>query len=377
MKSYSKVFCTVLLTFCFNQSLQAQEPKIISEKINENTYILFGGRGLGANVGLSVGQDGILLIDSMNASSSEKLLAAIRVISDKPIRYILNTHGHADHVGGNQFFANLGAVIISHENTQYFDAISDIKVSDGFSLEFNDETFSAHYMIGHSDSDLAIHLANSDILFLGDTFTNTWHPTATGAGLKSELDATELAIELSSTETVVVPGHGILDNLYGLERNKQLAKAWFKRVGQLVRNKVELDAMASDPELNRLRKVFVEKSDRFETIPESMFKRFIERTLSSDYVAPFPMREADLQLYVGSYRTKADENIKVIERNGALIVSMIGMFTEEIIPLSESVFHIRSSLGGRYEFALNSKGEVDSILRIAGEDRLEGVRITP
>ena len=88
---------------------------IKTHKVAEGIYAL---EGEGGNIGVSVGDDGIFLIDDQNAPLTEKILAAIRAISDKPIRFLLNTHWHADHTGGNENFGKAGTLIIAHDNAR-------------------------------------------------------------------------------------------------------------------------------------------------------------------------------------------------------------------------------------------------------------------
>src|SRR5262245_11900943 len=97
------------------QSLDFSAIDIQTVRVADGLYVLMGGPAQG-NIAVSVGSDGILLVDSMYAPMHQKILAALGRISDRPIRYVVNTHLHGDHTAGNEALARLGAVIISHEN---------------------------------------------------------------------------------------------------------------------------------------------------------------------------------------------------------------------------------------------------------------------
>ena len=119
--SYNKIisiFTGLILCICLSNT-QAQlkfdfdKIEIKSQKVRRNIYML---EGLGGNIGLSVGVDGAFIIDNQFAQLTEKIVAAIRNITDKEIRFLVNTHFHGDHTGGNENFARMGALIFAHEN---------------------------------------------------------------------------------------------------------------------------------------------------------------------------------------------------------------------------------------------------------------------
>ncbi len=353
--------------------LFADEPSIGIHKIDEKLYVLLGGSGQGAHVGLRIGDEGLLLIDSMHAHSHEKLVAAIRSISDKPVRYVIATHEDADHIGGSAAFAAMGATVISHANTRYSDAFGQLRVDGDFTLEFDGEDIQVRHVVAHSFADLLIYFPDRDTLFLGDTFTNNYHPYAFARGLDSELAANDLARSLAGPDTVIVPGHGYVDGRDGLDRYRRNVVAWYERVGELAGNDAALAEMLADRKLASLRDEFVK--DRVPPVlPNDRYERFLHRTLSSQFVPAQAMPMDVLQSYEGAYCMPDGRVIEVLWTPAGLMARMRGGFIEELLPIAEQTFHIRTSLGGRYRFDATASGEVSSLTRSVGDLRIEASR---
>lgn len=370
-------FATIILyVFLINSIAYGQktEPEIRIEPITDNLFVLLGGNGLGAHVGVSIGEDGILLVDTMRSHSAEKLFEAIRTVSDKPIRFVINTHSHADHTGGNEFFSKQGATIIGHRNSIYSPVHSDMRVNDGFSMVFNSEEIRFRHVAAHTSNDLVVYFADSDLLFLGDTFTNVWHPTASTFGLASETAAMDLALGLCTEKTVIVPGHGFLDRCDSLSRSRSNTEDWYARMAQLVRKRKTPEDMMTDPELNRLRDLFVAKRLPPE-LPDARFRRFIDRTLSADFIATYPVMTSELTQFAGRFRSDNGEPIEIALHNDQLVARKKGAFVEQLVPLSSTMFHVRASLEGRYEFTIDRDGNVKRLMRTVGDLGISATRM--
>lgn len=352
----------------------ASEPQIKTQKINDSLYVLYGGQGQGAHVGVSVGEDGVLLVDSMHAASNQKLLEAIRKITDKPIRYVINTHQDSDHSGGNKFFSSMGATVISHMNFKYTSVPSDMKVGEDFSMSFNGDDISLHPIWAHSSGDIVVRFSNSNVLFLGDIFTNTWHPTAIRRGLESELEASDLALSLCDTGTKIVPGHGLIDKCEALNENKRRAHLWFDRVGQLSALGQNAAQIMSDPEVSKLRALFAQRRNP-PVIADRGFKRFVERTLSVDFVSAIPLNADQLRRYEGKYTLENGDMINIALEDGYLVARRLNSFIEQLVPVSKDKFHIRFSLAGMYRFKSNEAGYVQRLVGTRGDQVLRAERV--
>ena len=145
------------------EETKKEEPKITFSKINDTFWVLHGGNGLGSNVGMSIGDDGIVLIDAMNINTGKKLIKAIRTISDKPIKYVINTHQHGDHRGGNEELVAIGATIIYPDYlkyTSYPGVEREIQFKDKMTFKANGEIFTLYHVISHTWNDVIVHMKN-------------------------------------------------------------------------------------------------------------------------------------------------------------------------------------------------------------------------
>ena len=183
------LFTLLLSSFLLPLSAQRDWSKIEikTEQVAENIYVLFGS---GGNIGIAVGEDGVYMIDDQFAPLSEKILAAVTKITDKPLRYLVNTHWHGDHTGGNENMAKAGAVIVAHENvykrmsTKQFrgmgriveaspyTALPQITFTEDMKLHL-DSTTSMHIMHfhnAHTDGDAYIYFPEQNVLHMGENF---------------------------------------------------------------------------------------------------------------------------------------------------------------------------------------------------------------
>ena len=190
--------------------------------------------GGGGNIGAFIGNDGVLLVDSLFAPMTDNLVETIGEVTDGDIRFLVNTHIHIDHVGGNQNLAELGVVIFSHDNTrlkfledkshfprnggsfapqQPAEARPMITFNDTMTFHFNDEEISAFLVPpSHTDGDIFVYFPESDVLHLGDVFRTTSYPIIdkfNGGTLRGTIASLDRAISISGPNTKVIPGHGL------------------------------------------------------------------------------------------------------------------------------------------------------------------------
>jgi len=236
-----KAFITLVLfvgaTFGALAQTQYDSVEIKTQALRGNLYVLFGA---GGNIGVSAGENGVFIIDDQYAPLSEKISTAIAAISDKPVRFIVNTHYHFDHTGGNENFGKKDSIIVAHDNVrlrmskgafikafnhrmapQPAVALPVVTFNDEMSLHLNgEEARIIHRENAHTDGDSIIHFKNSNIFHMGDTFFNESYPfidVGNGGSIGGLIEAAQFILALSDAETIVIPGHGPVTDKAGLE----------------------------------------------------------------------------------------------------------------------------------------------------------------
>jgi cyclase len=244
---WKKHLCIVIIflfIFSFSSSFaqEFEKVEIKTEEAGVGVYVLFGD---GGNIGVCIGDDGVLLVDSQFAELNEKVTAAIAAIKDVPIRYVLNTNWHYDHVSGNKPLAEGGAIIIAQNDTrkrmiaeQYhplFDtkvppypeaALPTVTFAKSITLHFNGgEIYVFHIKNAHSDSDIVIHFKNANVLHTGDIIFSSGFPFIDiphGGSINGMIKAVDHLLEMVDEETKIIPGHGPLTDRKGLEKYRHL-----------------------------------------------------------------------------------------------------------------------------------------------------------
>ena len=225
------------LTVFSGQAAQAQvgfaDAELSIEHVAGNVYMVQRPGG-GGNIGAFIGPDGVLLVDSLFAPMTENLVEVVGEVTDSEIRFLINTHIHGDHVGGNANLAEMGVVIFAHDNTrvkfleesshfprgggsfaprQPVAARPVVTYNDAVSFHLNGEEVHAFLAPpAHTDGDTFVYFPESDVLHLGDVFRTTSYPIVdkfNGGTLRGTIAALDLAIDMAGPDTRVIPGHGL------------------------------------------------------------------------------------------------------------------------------------------------------------------------
>ena len=223
-----------------------EDVKIEVIPVNENIYMLVGG---GGNIGVSVGEDGVFMIDDKYAPMSSKIVEAVKTISDQPVKFLVNTHHHGDHTGGNANFEKQGTLIFAHENVRKRlkedernteqSGLPIITFDNKMQLHLNgDDIMVVHVHNAHTDGDALIYFPKSNVLHTGDTFFNGMFPFIdlnSGGSVAGDIEAARAGLLLINTATKIIPGHGpmasyadyenYLNMLEGIQTNVKAAIA--------------------------------------------------------------------------------------------------------------------------------------------------------
>jgi len=250
-----------------------QEPdwaavQVKAEKVADGIYML---TGRGGNLGLSVGTDGAFLIDDQYAPLSDKILAAVKAITPDPVRFVVNTHWHGDHTGGNENMGKAGALLVAHENvrkrmsTEQFSAIWQsttpaspegalpvVTFAEGVTFHWNGEEIRVYHVPpAHTDGDAVVHFVKADVVHMGDCFFNGTYPfidTSSGGRVDGVIGAADRVLAGISDKTRIIPGHGPLATRADLQAYRDVVKTIRDRIAKLkAAGKSVDDVLAAKP----------------------------------------------------------------------------------------------------------------------------------
>ncbi|HKD52485.1 MAG TPA: MBL fold metallo-hydrolase [Candidatus Acidoferrum sp.] len=237
-------------------------------KVSGNIYML---EGAGGNIAASVGEDGIVLIDDQFAPLAEKIQAALKNIgvTDKPVRFVINTHYHGDHTGGNEALNNAGSTLIAHDNVRKrlesggpagnggsikMDnkpaakaALPIITFQHDVTIHLNGEDIHAmHFPSGHTDGDSIIFFPKNNVVHMGDDFVRYGFPfvdVTAGGSVQGIIDAMEKTTAQLPADAKVIPGHGALSNLDDVRAYTKMLKETSAVVQKALDDHKTLDQM--------------------------------------------------------------------------------------------------------------------------------------
>lgn len=224
-----------------------------AQHLRGGVYMLTGS---GGNIGLSIGNDAAFLVDDQYAPLTAKIVAAVASVTPQPIRFVVNTHWHGDHTGGNENIGKAGALLVAHANvrkrmsTEQFmemfnrrtppspaGALPVVTFSDSVTFHINgDELVVAHVPAAHTDGDALVHFVRANVVHMGDTFMTAGYPfidLSSGGHVNGFIAAADRALAVCNAETIIIPGHGPTTDCAGL-------RAWRTMIAT-VRDRVQAE----------------------------------------------------------------------------------------------------------------------------------------
>jgi glyoxylase-like metal-dependent hydrolase (beta-lactamase superfamily II) len=252
---------------------QAQTPpdfskiEIKTTKLGNNFYTL---EGLGGTTGILVGPDGVFMVDDQFAPLSAKIMMAIRQVSDQPVRFLVNTHVHGDHTGGNENFGKMGAIIFAREELRArlmhplaaangkpgvpapAAALPIVTYEGTVNLHINGEVVELIPIPrAHTDGDTMIYFSGLDIIMTGDFYRSVQYPNIdrnNGGTLNGLLDGLGVVIGMAGPNTKIVPGHGPVVGRAEVMANRDMILAVRDRVALLIaQGKTQDEVLAANP----------------------------------------------------------------------------------------------------------------------------------
>ncbi|MEM7214061.1 MAG: MBL fold metallo-hydrolase [Pseudomonadota bacterium] len=248
---------------------QVAIAQVQTEKLAENLYLLGGG----STMVVSVGPDGAFLVDDQVGSVSDQILKTIKVLTDQPLKFVINTHLHKDHVGGNENMANAGAIVVAHENVrtrmskeQALDnwplgdttvpaypeaALPIVTFTESMKFHFNGEAINVIKMPNaHTDGDSIVHFPVSNVIHVGDAIS-TKYPyldLASGGTLKGSIELAAKVLSLMDSETRIVSGHSPIIGKSEVQAFHDMLTNVQDRIGKLIdEGKSQAEVLATNP----------------------------------------------------------------------------------------------------------------------------------
>ena len=233
--------------------------------VAKGVYMLVGS---GGNIGLSVGHDGPFLIDDQYAPLTDRILKAISAVTDKPVRFLVNTHWHYDHTGGNENIGKGGTIIVAHDNVrkrlvkgQFMKAFNAnippsppkalpvITFADSVTFHWNNETLEVlHPKSAHTDGDAVIYFKSTDVVHVGDLFFNGIYPfidAESGGSVEGVISGVDEVLDRIDDNTKVIPGHGPLGNKTDLKAYRDMLATVHERMTKLIKAGKNIDEIVA------------------------------------------------------------------------------------------------------------------------------------
>lgn len=266
----SRQFLAVFALF-FAHGVSAQTtppPPIEVAPVATGVHVLYGS---GGNIGVSIGDDGVILIDDQYAPATPQILEALAKLNPDPPRFVLNTHWHGDHTGGNENLAGKGSVVVAHDrvrermSTEHFNeffqrktppspagALPVVTFDNNLSLHFNgDDLRGVHVPDAHTDGDVFIHFRKANVIHTGDLVFADMYPFVdldSGGSVAGVIAGVDRMLEIADDQTRIIPGHGKVTDRAGLVRYRKLLADTSAQMRELVQAGKSVDeVLAAKP----------------------------------------------------------------------------------------------------------------------------------
>ncbi|MGB0908631.1 MAG: MBL fold metallo-hydrolase, partial [Maricaulaceae bacterium] len=217
------------------------EPKLKLQTISEDLHVIFGP---GGNIGVSLGPDGVVIVDDKFAANGDEILSLLKGLTDEPLRFVINTHYHGDHTGSNGQMKSVGATVVAHDNVRQRMSMAienklfkrtvepapkdhwpSLTFSDDMNFHMNGQTVSLHHAPGHTDGDSLVYFKDVNVIHMGDNYFNGLFPYIdidAGGSVQGMIAAHDKALSMSDENTQIIPGHGPMSTREDLKQARDM-----------------------------------------------------------------------------------------------------------------------------------------------------------
>jgi glyoxylase-like metal-dependent hydrolase (beta-lactamase superfamily II) len=244
-------------------------PQVDYSKVEIKPHAVAGNvhylEGQGGNVGVFVGDDGVLMIDDQFAPLTDKIMAAVKKLSTKPVRLLINTHVHGDHTGGNENVGKLGISILAHDNVRArlaqgvnggapapALALPMLTYGDKVTLHLGGEDVEIGKLPpAHTDGDTYIRFPKADVIHVGDVFRTVGYPGVDGGNggtVKGTIEALQMIVAMAGPNTKIIPGHGVVSSREDVAEFRKNTIEAQRRVTEMIKQGMTVEqVVAANP----------------------------------------------------------------------------------------------------------------------------------
>lgn len=343
-----KILLSILVLFSLLPTTsfgQVKKQKFETTKLNEHAYIItrqWGVPGQKSNMGVVIGQKGVLLINPIFDSSDEKeitqFMSEIGQISDKPIKYVINSNWDNHNTEANWYFKDKDVTIISHENVVYRqNTHTQLTFKEKFSLNLGTESIIAYRSQGHSFGHINIHLVKTNATFMSDSYRSQWMTIEGPFGLDGHFKGIDMALKMGNQKTKYIPGNTtskIITYRGDLIKEKNLRLRFSNRVLQLSKLGKSNKEILKDNQIVAIFKQY----NLYEYITNEIGDWAINPLFFDKKAKTHEFSIKKLKKYVGIYHLKGRNDVEVFIKNGELFSKSIGQFYIKSVPTSDTHF---------------------------------------
>jgi glyoxylase-like metal-dependent hydrolase (beta-lactamase superfamily II) len=274
------IFIVVFLYLTNIDKTYTSHLEINTTKLNDKMYVIHGA---GGNVLLSIGKDGVILVDDQYAPVTKKLKSVIANLTNKPTKFVINTHLHPDHVGGNEKLGEAGAIIISHDNVrkrlnndQFFEfinmtipALSEkglpiITFSQNLTFYQNDDEIKISKLDdGHTDGDSAVYFTKNNVLHVGDDFSDRSYPLmdlSSGGSIDGLISSMKKILSMLNEDTKVVAGHSGISNKTKVKDYLNMLIDVYDKIRNMIKEGKSLDEIIKSKPTSKFDMIYYDHS---------------------------------------------------------------------------------------------------------------------